>query len=71
MDRGIKAEDEEYRSFYEEVTKALAQAKVRNEAILQKAAAEDWRAALAWLERRYPEEWGKYSQLIKQRLRGD
>ena len=49
----------EYR-FYEEITKAEAEAIARNVALIQKAAQEgNWQAAAWWLERKYPEEWGR------------
>jgi len=48
-----------YRKLYEAVKKAEAEAQIRNVAIIQKAAQETWQAAAWWLERRYPELWGR------------
>jgi len=52
-----------YRQFWQAVKKAEAEAAIRNVAIVQKAAQETWQAAAWWLERRYPEEWGRKDQL--------
>jgi hypothetical protein len=43
----------------EAVELASARAEVRAAATITRAAQEDWRAALAFLERRSPAEWGK------------
>jgi transposase len=45
--------------FFKEIKRAEAEAIIRNVAIIQKAAATTWQAAAWWLERRYPDEWGK------------
>jgi len=51
--KGIKYE------FYEAVKKAEARAAIRNVAIIQRAAQDNWQAAAWWLERKFPEEWGR------------
>lgn len=63
-DRGRRAHTGKYRDFVEAIERAEAQAKARNVALIQKAAQEDWRAALEYLERRYPEEWGKRGRFV-------
>ena len=45
--------------FLEAVRQAEAEAEARIVLQWQKAMPEDWRAAQAFLERRYPERWGK------------
>lgn len=48
------------RKFYEEIKKAEARAVARNVALIQKAAQDgNWQAAAWWLERKYPDEWGR------------
>lgn len=44
---------------YKAVKKAEAEAIARNVALIQQAAQDSWQAAAWWLERRYPEQWGK------------
>ena len=44
------------------IEKALAQAEIRDVAIIGKAAEENWQAAAWRLERKFPERWGKKSQ---------
>ncbi len=56
--RGQEASDGIYREFYEAVRRAMARAEVRAVMILRQAMAKDWRAAMCWLERRYPNRWG-------------
>ncbi len=48
----------EFREFYLAVEDAEMECKLRNIGFIQDAAEEDWRAAMSWLERRYPEEYG-------------
>ncbi|MNW47468.1 hypothetical protein D3C74_247980 [compost metagenome] len=45
--------------FEADVKKAQADAEVRNITMINKAGAEDWRAAAWFLERAYPERWGR------------
>jgi transposase len=48
-----------YVEFLEAVKKAEAAAEVKRIQIITKAADTDWKAAAWYLERRYPERWGK------------
>jgi len=49
-----------FAGFAASYTHAQAIAELRCVATIQKAATDgDWKAALAWLERRRPEDWGK------------
>lgn len=52
------------REFYESIKKAEAEAIARNVEIIQKAAKiGNWQAAAWWLERKFPDEWGKKDKL--------
>lgn len=57
--KGEKAKSGKYLKFLEAVRQAEAEAEARIVLQWQKAMPEDWRAAQAFLERRYPERWGK------------
>ena len=63
---GEQSEDEndlKYK-FYQSIKKAEAKAVARNVALIQRAAQDgNWQAAAWWLERRFPEEWGKKDKL--------
>jgi len=48
-----------YAQFVEDVVDARDQGAANCELTLAKAARRDWRAALAWLERRRPEDWSR------------
>ena len=57
---GEKSQSGLKRQFYEMIKKAEAEAIARNVALIQKAAQEgNWQAAAWWLERKFPEEWGR------------
>ncbi len=61
---GEKAKSGLKRQFYDAVKKAEAEAIARNIALIQKAAQEgNWQAAAWWLERKYPEEWGRKDRM--------
>jgi len=47
------------RTFYDEVTRAHAICELRMVKIISKAAEEDWRASAWFLERKFPQRWGK------------
>ena len=55
--RGEQEQEGIYHDFRIGVEKAEALAEVRAVGTLQDAALEDWRAALAYLERRFPARW--------------
>lgn len=52
-----------YAEFADAFTRAESECAVSMTAHLVKAAALDWRAALAWLERRRRDEWGKVDKI--------
>ncbi|HEY8768006.1 MAG TPA: hypothetical protein VIP09_12230 [Dehalococcoidia bacterium] len=57
--RGEKATRGQYREFLDAVKNAEAAAVVTSVALVRQAASEHWQAAAWWLERRYPDEWGR------------
>jgi len=57
LDRGEREQVGIYHEFRVAVEKAEALAEIRAVETLQDAALEDWRAALAYLERRFPARW--------------
>lgn len=59
LDKGEKAKSGLYRKLYEEVEKAESKAESRYVTIIAQAAEKEWQAAAWWLERKYPERWGK------------
>lgn len=63
MKRGESSQKGTYFEFFESVKKAEAQAVARNVAVIQSAAKDSWQAAAWWLERKYPQEWGKKDRL--------
>ena len=64
LQRGEKAKKGIYFDLFKAVKKAEGRAIERNVSIIQKAAIDNWQAAAWWLERRYPEEFGKKSETI-------
>jgi transposase len=59
LKRGEEETSGRYRELYEAVRRAEAEAEVEVVARLRKAVPDDWRAGLAFLERRYTERWGR------------
>lgn len=51
--------EEPFVQFLQAVKKADSHAEVKNVALIQKAANETWQAAAWWLERRFPQKWGR------------
>jgi transposase len=49
--------------FADALTRAEAESEVALVAIVRQAASQDWRAAMAILERRWPDSWGKREKL--------
>ncbi len=71
MIRGEEETHGKYREFFEALTRAEAEAEMQAVAIWHKAMPDDWRAAQMFLERRYPERWGKQSRLdVQQQVQG-
>src|SRR5262245_33589592 len=57
--KGRKAKAGKFHFFHHEVLQAETHAIVRNVAIVQKAAQDDWKAACWWLARKCPKDWGR------------
>lgn len=73
MVRGEKAKSGKYREFMEAIKKAEHEAEVRMVAMWQKHMPENWQAIATFLERRYPDRWGRrmdVRQDIKQEVQG-
>lgn len=60
LERGRAAKRGIYSDFSDAIEKAQADAETRNVALIAKAAQDGtWTAAAWWLERKYPERWGR------------
>lgn len=59
LERGEAEEEGLYRAFAEAVWKAEAAAEMSALRVIRGAMVEDWRAALAFLERRHAQRWGR------------
>lgn len=59
----IKKSEAVYVEFSNAIEKALAQAEIRDVAIIGKAAESNWQAAAWRLERKYPERWGRKDRI--------
>jgi len=73
MQKGETAKSGKFREFFEAITRAEYEAEVRMVAQWQKHMPEDYRAIRDFLERRYPERWGRrldVKQDIKQEVQG-
>lgn len=55
----IRESEKPYVEFSNAVEKALAEAEIRDVAIIAKAAKEQWQAAAWRLERKFPDRWGR------------
>lgn len=55
----IRKSEKPYVEFSNAVEKALAEAEVRDVAIIDKAAEDQWQAAAWRLERKFPDRWGR------------
>ncbi len=67
--RGRDHDEEPFSSFVKAVDLAEAQAVNRNITLIQKAATEQWQAAAWYLERRYPESFGRRILEVNQNTR--
>ena len=59
MQRGRETGKEPYGSFFLAVREAEAKAEVRDVALIRLAARNTWQAAAWYLERKYPDRWGR------------
>ena len=60
------ADEAGYLGFLEAYTRASADAEIHAVGVLRAAMPEDWRAALAYLERRYPDRWRKRTSIERE-----
>lgn len=51
------------REFFDTIKKAESTAEIRNVNIVQKAAEEDWKAAMTYLERKFPQRWARRDKI--------
>jgi transposase len=61
MERGEQDPGTIYAGFAEAVRLAEAESEVHAVALVRRAMSDDWRAALAYLERRHPARWRRHS----------
>ena len=66
LQKGNEAKQGIYREFLEAIKKAESEAEVRAVAIVQQSMGQNWQAAMTFLERKFPDRWGR-----KDRLRVD
>ena len=59
MQQGQADETGPFREFYNAIRQAETQAEVRAVAILQGHMQDSWQAVVAFLERRFPDRWGR------------
>ena len=60
----------EYADFADDVRQAEAKAAIRLVGQILQAGEKDWRALAWWLERRFPEEWGRKKRTIPKDTNG-
>jgi hypothetical protein len=62
LKKGANSKSGKYREFSNAVDKAMAEAEIRDVALIAQAAKENWQAAAWRLERKYPARWGRKTQ---------
>lgn len=65
MERGRTASRGVYAEFADAVEKARAEAEMRNVQVIQRASKDTWQASAWWLERSFPDRWGRRVQDVK------
>jgi len=64
LQHGEQAQSGVYRDFWNAIKKAEAEAETKYTGVIRDAANEgNWTAAAWWLERRYPDRWGKRDKM--------
>jgi hypothetical protein len=71
MIKGEKAKSGKFREFYEAIKKAENEAEVRMVAQWQQHMPENWQAIATFLERRYPDRWGRNRLDVNMKHSGD
>jgi transposase len=69
--KGENAKSGKYREFLEAIKKAECEAEVRLVAMWQKHMPENWQAIATFLERRYPDRWGRNRLDVNMKHSGD
>lgn len=59
MQQGEKAKSGLKREFFDRIKKAESHSEMRNVQLIQQAGNETWQAAAWYLERKFPDKWGK------------
>jgi transposase len=59
LERGENASSGLYKDFHDAVRRAEALAEARAIRVVQDAMPKDWKAAMTYLERKFPERWGR------------
>lgn len=54
-----EAGEEPYSQFAQAIKDAEARAEARAVALVQKAMVDDWKAAMTWMERKFPDRWSR------------
>lgn len=62
LKKGARSKKGKYKDFSNAVEKALAEAEMRDVALIGNAAKENWQAAAWRLERKFPARWGRKTQ---------
>lgn len=68
LEKGISEDESVYVKFYKSVKKARAVAEVRNVSIISKAMKDDWKASAWWLERSFPDRYGRKTLDINNKI---
>ncbi len=63
MKAGEQATNGRFFDFFEAITRAEAEAEMRAVEMIRQAMPDDWRAAVALLERRHPDRWGRKERI--------
>ena len=63
MQEGEAAPSGKFREFCDAITRAQAEAELAAVQCIQQAMPDDWRAAVAFLERRHPDRWGRKERI--------
>jgi len=59
MTSGEKAKSGKYFRFFRSIKKAEGEAEVHAVAIIRQSMGKSWQAAMTWLERKNPKDWGR------------
>jgi hypothetical protein len=63
MEKGEAASSGKYRQFWQAVRSAESEAEVRAVATIQRHVPDRWQAAMTYLERKFPNRWGRRSRM--------